>query len=886
MHKIKSYLGILSISGVSTSLLSVGLASFLIGGNSKIEGNFSIELGDIQYKNLNILNLSFPNEIIFDWNIEQLNSGQSNLNFVITGTIENYDIDWNEINFYLQVDKEHRENYYYLIDNGYLIEPKINSLTKECSLLTEGRTGTFYQNDLYNSAGIIKRDFILNYAFEYGSFFNFLSPNEFFNSNISNDFKAGNEYTDEEIKEIHNKFSILEDAKFTIYIDSTKENDKYALTFNANGGNFGNNETITFNNLDYHSIINPPIPSKAGEIFSDWGTISNVTYTPNTRIYLNELVDNRIHSITLNANWATLTSSLNINVLSSEEYIDAEVEVQIYSLFQEDITKQNLNNGINSISVNIGDTLIFTKLINVDDISFNNLEYDSDLDRYVVSGLNPSMTITPKKKISLNTEFSSTGITNPYNASFTILVEDGKSFNVTYEDISTHSIVLGDGIKFRIENALGFKNLEVENAILEDGWYILEENTLIKVTLSEKVNVSLVYDSTGVTKPIGEIDYYLDINDVRTQNQISYGNSSIVIAYDDLFLINDLHGLDSFEVDGAVLSDGKYKPNSNNVAITFKPKESLDIKYKKVDNDSKTPTISFDLKNDLGFSRSFNDVSCNASEGIIAENLFVEGDYINFTSWDNVDSDPVADKNVISVNPSECLLKDTLVLMADLTMKKVQDLNLGDLVLVFNHETGLIDKSPIIFINHKNEKEKEVNILKLKFDDDSSLEIVKDHALFDINLNKYVVISSNTVDKFINHKFYCYDGKRSYLVKLIDFEIYSSEENMYCPVTAFHMNLFANNILTMPTLSYDITGLYNIFKLDKDMKYDTKSKSEDIARYGLFSYEEFIKIIKISKEAFDVSPAVYLKVSLGKKLITKKQIKLIVNYLLNNSLIS
>ena len=147
------------------------------------------------------------------------------------------------------------------------------------------------------------------------------------------------------------------------------------------------------------------------------------------------------------------------------------------------------------------------------------------------------------------------------------------------------------------------------------------------------------------------------------------------------------------------------------------------------------------------------------------------------------------------------------------------------------------------------------------------------------------VLNEHNYSNYINHEFAIIANGMISLVKLQSANVVSELVRVYCPVTAFHMNLFANDMLTMPTFPYDIQGLYNIFDLDENMKYDEERKEIDINTYGLFTYEEFIKIIDIPIEAFNISPAVYLKVSLGKGLITEDQIRLGINYLLNNSLI-
>lgn len=232
-----------------------------------------------------------------------------------------------------------------------------------------------------------------------------------------------------------------------------------------------------------------------------------------------------------------------------------------------------------------------------------------------------------------------------------------------------------------------------------------------------------------------------------------------------------------------------------------------------------------------------------------------------------------------------CLAEGTEILMLDGNVKKVEELQIGDLVKVFNHETGKIDVSPIIFITHKNQKSDFYSTIELFFERDIKIKIAKDHALFDRTTNRYEIIDSFNYQNFIDHEFAIYSNERVETVKLKSAMAKREVTRVYCPVTAFHMNLFANKLLTMPTLPYDIHGLYNIFDLDTNMKYDEEKKSADIQKYGLFSYEEFVKIIPISIDAFNVSPAIYLKVSLGKGLISEDKIRLCINYLLNNDLI-
>lgn len=239
-----------------------------------------------------------------------------------------------------------------------------------------------------------------------------------------------------------------------------------------------------------------------------------------------------------------------------------------------------------------------------------------------------------------------------------------------------------------------------------------------------------------------------------------------------------------------------------------------------------------------------------------------------------------------------CIVSGTLITLADGSKKKIEDITFDDYILVFNHETGQLDVTKMLFISHNAQEYDYYEILDLRFSDGSNLRIVQEHVLFDSTLNEYVVINKNNVNDYIGHKFYTTEFVNgNYITECItldSYEIYIDNVKIYCPVTAFHMNCFANDLLIMPSMPNSVNGLFNIFELDDDMKYNVELKEVDIAMYGIFTYEEFNEYIgyEISYEAYLASPAIYLKVSVGKGLITQKEIIMIIEYLLSGSLIT
>lgn len=215
-----------------------------------------------------------------------------------------------------------------------------------------------------------------------------------------------------------------------------------------------------------------------------------------------------------------------------------------------------------------------------------------------------------------------------------------------------------------------------------------------------------------------------------------------------------------------------------------------------------------------------------------------------------------------------CIVEGTLITMADGTQKKVEDIQAGDLVQVFNHETGQIDIMPILFNNHSDQGADLYTILNIEFENGNSLRIVGDEGLFNKTLNKYVYLNIENYMNYIGHEFVSISNGQILTTKLI--KAFTTEEyvKIYSPNTPYFFNRIANNMLTIPGA---IDGTFNIFEYDENMKYNEELMKKDIETYGLFTYEDFKEYM--SYEVYCCLPAPYFKVAIGKGILTWEQLK-------------
>ena len=210
---------------------------------------------------------------------------------------------------------------------------------------------------------------------------------------------------------------------------------------------------------------------------------------------------------------------------------------------------------------------------------------------------------------------------------------------------------------------------------------------------------------------------------------------------------------------------------------------------------------------------------------------------------------------------SGCLLPATLITLADGTQKAVENIESGDMLRVFNHETGQFDVAPVVFNDY--EPASLVTVVHAVFSNGKDVGIVTEHGFFDLDTMRYEYITESNCNHFIGHRFYGDGGEIVTLTNAFAREEYTA---VYSPTTYYHFNYFTEGILSMPG---GITGLFNIFEYADNLQYDQEKYQQDIETYGLFTYEELAEY-GVTQEMFDAYAGKYLKVALGKGILTEE----------------
>ena len=217
-----------------------------------------------------------------------------------------------------------------------------------------------------------------------------------------------------------------------------------------------------------------------------------------------------------------------------------------------------------------------------------------------------------------------------------------------------------------------------------------------------------------------------------------------------------------------------------------------------------------------------------------------------------------------------CVTADTLVTLADGTQKRVDQLTYDDEVLVWDFYAGKVTTAPLTVI--KAHDERVYRVLYLEFSDGTVVKVIESHGFFDTAVNNFVYISESNVNEYLGHTFVKVDGETYTEVTLENYKIIEEVTTAYWIQTAVHNNAITENMLSITTPDYE--GWFDYFNITDEMKYDEKHMEEEIAKYGLNTYEEFAEYG--TYEQFVAFNAQYFNILIGRGVVTMDEILAII----------
>lgn len=369
--------------------------------------------------------------------------------------------------------------------------------------------------------------------------------------------------------------------------------------------------------------------------------------------------------------------------------------------------------------------------------------------------------------------------------------------------------------------------------------YIVEPNTT-SFKISDKVTLSEGYEIKSYT--INGVNSNSDTINLRNRD-----------PYDDINVVVNTQRVYTVRYDKGSYSSAKLTVTCNGETVPFGSSVTCHYNDKLVITTSKkwgAIVTNADTNEQIG---TFGSSSVETKEYSVTSNIIIT----------QTDDDSV------------CIAAGTLISLYDGTKKKVEDLTSDDWILTFNHETGKLDKAKLLTNAHSGMEWKYYSVINLRFSNNSTVKVIREHGFFDLTLNKYVYINETNYNQYIGHKFYSaqWDGN-TYSKKEITLEaafIATEYTTIFSPVTEYTLNIFTEEVLSITT---EIGDVANVFSFDENMKYNENEMNTAIDKYGLTSYEDLKDIV--SFDLYKKLPLKYYNIYIEKGLITKEKIQEII----------
>lgn len=235
--------------------------------------------------------------------------------------------------------------------------------------------------------------------------------------------------------------------------------------------------------------------------------------------------------------------------------------------------------------------------------------------------------------------------------------------------------------------------------------------------------------------------------------------------------------------------------------------------------------------------------------------------------------------NSFKVTVEGCFAKGSLIMVPGFISKKIEDLKLGDYVLTYNQFTGRYKKQRIAYYEYR--KDQLFSKIILKFSNNETVELITEHCLMNYVTKKFDLINAANAKSFIGNKYLYFDTRNKEFAykELISVEVLEEITDSYTIVTENALTHFLGNFLA---ITDGIVGFYNYLNLNNAFAFDKSNLKNDINKYGLYKYDEFKDYI--GKYEFDAFQIAYLKISVGKNMLTKELIISYINRYLYNGI--
>lgn len=226
---------------------------------------------------------------------------------------------------------------------------------------------------------------------------------------------------------------------------------------------------------------------------------------------------------------------------------------------------------------------------------------------------------------------------------------------------------------------------------------------------------------------------------------------------------------------------------------------------------------------------------------------------------------------------SPCVTPDTLVTLADGTQKRIDQVTYSDTLLAWDFFKGEYAAVPAaIVFDHGYDYN---TVIKLNLSDGTAVKVVNLHQFFDADLKKFVSIDANSVADYVGHEFVKQGGSGYKMVTLESYDVSEEYVEAWGIISAAHYNILVEGMISTDFMVEDY-DLFNYFEVGRNMKFNKWKMRADIAKYGLYSYEDFADYL--TYEQFNAFNVQYFKIPVGQGKYTYEGILALIDEYLNS----
>jgi len=219
-----------------------------------------------------------------------------------------------------------------------------------------------------------------------------------------------------------------------------------------------------------------------------------------------------------------------------------------------------------------------------------------------------------------------------------------------------------------------------------------------------------------------------------------------------------------------------------------------------------------------------------------------------------------------------CVTGDTLVTLADGTLKEIQYVTYEDMLLGWNLYEGEYQASPAAYIIYHGDAI--YRVIHLNFDDGSTIKIIGEHGFLDVTTGQYEFLDEENVTSYIGHQFVKQEADGHKYVTLENFEVREEYTGAYSIASLTCNNAITNSMITLTPVNgfEDSERFFNFLEMGEGMYYDQESLQKDIETYGLFEYEDLAEYLTEEEFAFvEMMYGHYCKIAIGKGYYTLEE---------------